>query len=359
MLKTTPAVFAVGTNYQIMVPVDKPSLFWVTVGDRTFYDEQNGIMRTLCSTHRVTVPMDLLNKAELYTVYEREIIDKKPYFPETKEPTAATFEFRPIPNDNVRVYHMADTHNTVTAPVKAAEVFGDIDLLIMNGDIPDHSGDIANYDTIYEIIEKLTAGGKPVVFARGNHDLRGYFAEQMADHTPSENGNTFYTFRLGAIWGIILDCGEDKDDSHPEYGHTVCCHSFRERQIDFIESVIKNKDTEYGADGVKYKMVVCHNPFTYIQEAPFDIEKDVFGKWASLLKTDVKPDVMLSGHIHGMFISRENSEYDHLGQPCTVIVGSDIKENYHAGCGLVLKGGHIESAFVDSDGNVTEKTDIL
>ena len=67
MLKTTPAVFAVGKYYQIMVPVTEQSLFYVKVGDKTYYDEANGIMRSLELVHRVTVPQEELDAAGGYT----------------------------------------------------------------------------------------------------------------------------------------------------------------------------------------------------------------------------------------------------------------------------------------------------
>ncbi len=354
MMKTSPAVFAVGREYQIMVPVAGNSLFWVEVGGECFYDEQNGIMRSICSTHRVSVPMEILDKAGEYTVCEREIIDRKPYFPETEDTKKTTFKFCSVPQDNARVYHMADTHNQIAAPVKAAELFGKIDLLIMNGDIPDHSGAIENYDTIYKIADALTGGRVPIVFARGNHDMRGYFAEQIAEHTPNFNGNTYYTFRVGSIWGLVLDCGEDKDDSHAEYGFTVSCHKFRARQTEFIKEVIKNKKDEYKAKGVKHKIIVCHNPFTYIQKPPFDIEKDIYSEWAKLIRDNIKPDVMLAGHIHKLFVSKVgDKKWDSLGQPCTVISGSDVKENYHAGCGVVFSKS-IEAKFYDSNGEIQD-----
>lgn len=354
MLKTSPAVFAVGNNYQIMVPVTKPSLFWVEIDGKRYCDEQNGIMRSICTIHRVTVPQQALDKAGKYTVCEREIIDRKPYFPETEETVKTEFNFYPVPYDNPRVYHIADTHNMVNEPVKAAETFGDIDLLILNGDIPDHSGAIENYDVIYEIIERITHGEKPTVFSRGNHDLRGYFAESMAEYTPNDKGNTYYSFRVGSIWGIVLDCGEDKDDSHAEYGFTVSCHDFRKRQIEFIKDIIASK--EFEKEGINCKMVISHNPFTLLQEAPFDIEREIFSEWASLLKEGVKPDVMLAGHLHKYFISEIGSEYDHLGQPCTLIVGSDKKKDFHLGCGLIIGKDSLESVFCDSNGNVSEKS---
>ena len=105
--------------------------------------------------------------------------------------------------------------------------------MVLNGDIQDDSSKLENFNTIFEIAARLTNGEKPVVFSRGNHDMRGACAELFPDYTPTDNGNTYYTFRLGSIWGMVLDSGEDKDDSYKEYGHLVCCHGFRERQIEF------------------------------------------------------------------------------------------------------------------------------
>ncbi len=339
MLKYTPAVFAVGKSYQIMVPVTKPSLFWVEIDGQCFYDEQNGIMRSLCTTHRVNVPMEILDRAKKYTVCERVIIDRKPYFPETEETFRREFDFSPLPDQDIRVYHVADTHNKVAEPCEAAEQFGKIDLLVMNGDIPNHSGDIAYFDTIYEIAERLTHGSIPIVFARGNHDMRGYFAEQIADHTPSQSGNTYYSFRLGNTWGLVLDCGEDKDDSHPEYGLTVACHGFRERQTEYIKQIIKNAQDEYASEGVEHKLIVCHNPFTYQLAEPFNIEKDVYGEWARLIRENIRPTLMLCGHLHITEISEVGGKMDMLGQPCKMVVGSNVGKNFHVGCGIILKNG--------------------
>ena len=359
MLKTKPAVFAVENQYQIMVPVTAPSLMWVKIGDQTFYDESNGIMRSIISVHRICVPMELLDSCGSYTVCEKEIIERLPYFPTTKDTTEQTFNFYPVTDkENIRAYHIADAHNLVEEPVKAAAAYGDFDFLIMNGDIPNHCGEIENLDTIFEIADKVTGGEKPIVFARGNHDLRGFYAEKMAEYTPSKDLNTYYTFRLGPVWGIILDCGEDKVDSHPEYGFTVACHPFRRRQIEFIKSVIQNSKSEYGAPGVKTRLVISHNPFTYLQKEPFDIEREVYGEWARLLKENVKPDLMISGHLHGVFIKLEGEDFDHLGQPCPLLVGSDKRGDYFVGAGIGINDDKFDIEITDSEGKTVQKTEI-
>ena len=352
MLKTTPAVFAVGENYQIMVPTNCETLMAVRIGEEQYFDESNGIMRSDVIVHRVVVPKEELDREKKYTLCIRKVIERKAYFTETEDEVVFSFDFRPVPNGKVRAYHIADAHNMVEAPVAAALSYGDIDFLILNGDIPDHSGNPENILTVYEIASKITKGNIPVVFARGNHDMRGLYADRFCDLVASNNGASYYTFRLGQIWGIVLDCGEDKDDQHEAYGHTICCNAFRKKQISFIEGVIKNKANEYEAEGILYRIVICHNPFTEMLEYPHDIEKDVFELWARLLRENVKPDLMLCGHLHELAVNEVGSEKDHLGQPCTLVVGAEPwlmpgNESFK-GTGLNFENGGIEITFTSS-----------
>lgn len=345
-----PAVFAVGDEYQIMVPVSRRSLMWVNVNGKNYYDDSNGIICSREKIHRMCVPAAELDKAGRYTVCERRIVWRKPYFPLLKPVTETEYDFRPVRGDSIRAYHISDAHNEVENPVNAAKAFGDLDFLILNGDIPNHSGKPKYFGTIYEICSRITHGNIPIVFARGNHDLRGLYAEKIADYTPNLNGKTYYTFRLGSIWGIVLDCGEDKPDTHEEYGGTVCCHSFREKQTAFIENVIKNAETEYLAQGIRHRVVVCHNPFTRRFNPPFDIEEELFTYWAKLLKDNIGPDAMICGHTHRFEISEPGSESDHRGQPCTVVTGTEKKDDYFACAGFEFSKEGIDIYRTDSDG---------
>ena len=260
--ETTPIVYAVGKNYQIMVPVNCETLMWAEVGEKCFYDDVNGILRSNCTTHRMTVPMDRLDAAGEYKICYRIVNERKPYYSDVSDIFEYNSAFYPVKEEGTRFFHIADAHNEVDKPVAAAKAFGDIDFLILNGDLPDHSGDIKNFTTIHRIAAEITDGEKPVVFSRGNHDMRGIYAENIAEHTPTDKGNSYYTFRLGSIWGMVLDCGEDKPDDHIEYGHTICCEDFRKRELEFIKKVIENAHKEYEAEGIKTKIIVAHDPFT-------------------------------------------------------------------------------------------------
>lgn len=42
-----PTVYAVGSDYVIIVPVNEPCLMWVGVGNEEYYDDSNGILPLL------------------------------------------------------------------------------------------------------------------------------------------------------------------------------------------------------------------------------------------------------------------------------------------------------------------------
>ena len=341
MIIEKPCVFAVSKTYQIMVWTEQNSIIYVKLGNKTYYDESNGILKSCNKVHRITVPAKELNLAKKYAVCEREIIERKPYFPEIKDTVETEIEFVPVKSASPRAYHIADAHNLCEEPIKAAKSFGKIDFLILNGDIPDFSHQIEQFLVIYRIAGAITKGSIPIVFARGNHDLRGKHAENFAEYTPTYNGNSYYTFRLGNIWGLILDCGEDKNDDFDEYNGTICCHDFRQKQTQFIKDIIKNKNEEYLKQGVKTKIVICHIPFSLKYKSPFDIEQDIYGEWTRLLNRYIKPDIFISAHIHKMCVIKAGDEMDRLGLRTPVITASDVDINkkYFSGAGFIFSGG--------------------
>jgi len=359
-----PTVFAMKDTYQIFMPFSCEVIVWVKVGENIYYDESNGILRSNTNMHRVEVPMEELDRLRQYTVVYRKMIERKPYFPTSEDEVEITFDFRPATGDPIRIYHVSDAHNLVKSPVAAGQYWGeDLDLLVLNGDIPNHSGKIENFNAVCEIASGITGGSRPVVFSRGNHDTRGIFAENFADYTPTDHGKTYYTFRTGNVWGMVLDCGEDKPDTNAEYGHTICFHQFRLRETQFIKDVIRRAAEEYEAADVKHKLIICHIPFTFINHPPFDIEQELYGEWCALLRDHIKPELLIFGHNHTTKILPVGCPLDHQGQPCTAIIGSrpftpnkDRPEEHFHGCAVELDGERIRVVFNTDSGEILEDT---
>ena len=356
-----PTVYAVADKYVIIVPVNEPCLMWVGIGENEYYDDSNGILRSGRLTHKMTVPMAELDAARSYTVRWRKMIERKPYRSEVGEIEEYTSAFRPIDPDKERIniYNIADAHNRVDGPINAGKYFErtgeELDLLLLNGDIPNHSGDVAYFEAIHRIAAGVTGSEIPVVFARGNHDTRGVCAELIEDYTPTDNGVSYYTFRLGPVWGIVMDCAEDKPDDHVEYAHTICCEDFRRRETRWLEALCNAEKPEYSDGGIKYKIVVVHNPFTERRNPPFDIEEDTFAHWASLLRENVKPHLMICGHVHKCYVTYPGGERDAFGQPCPIVAASKLSKDdlsFFVGGAITLDGNMAYVRFTDNDGNI-------
>lgn len=357
-----PTVCPVGKEYQIMIVTQQEALLSVRVGDKEYYCHSNGIRKSAPGVHKFCVPTAELDKAHAYTVVIRKIIERRPYFPTSEPAVEVQYLFRPIEKtEDIHLYHIADVHGELQQALNIAKYCGkELDLLVINGDISSTSNTFDDMILCYKIASGVTKGEFPCIISRGNHDLRGAKAEELALYMPGDNGKSYYTFRTGCIWGILVDTGEDKGDDHPEYGGTICCHEFRLAQDEMIKNIIKDAENEYAADGVKYRLIISHVPFPFKREDPFEIERPLYTEWTKRMRENMKPDFMLCGHTHTACISECGSEFDVFGQPCTIIVGSDVEK---LGPGnVILAGAYIHlnegqaRVIVNTENKILEET---
>lgn len=307
MLYRDPSVFVVENEYQIAFNTLEKGIAWIEVGGEVYKNSRNGLMISETLIHKISVPMDALDAVGEYTVYFRALPERRPYFPKLGELKTVRYAFRPVKNDKpISICFLADTHSAVEAPCRAAaNMEGNMDLLILAGDIPAESKTLEDIRAIYDLTSEIAHGEIPVVFARGNHDLRGKLATELMQYIGTRNGETWFTFRLGSLWGIVLDCGEDKNDEHPEYGGLLDCHAMRRAETRWLHSVLEHAEEEYNAPGVASRIAICHQPFTteYLFDGDpgqFDIERELYGEWAQMLNR-MHIDMMLCGHSHGLY----------------------------------------------------------
>lgn len=356
------AVFSVGKTYQIMAVSDTELLFWVEAGGKRFYDHANGVIRSRTRVHRAVIPAEILDSAGEYAVCYRRMIERKGDYSVTGPEERERYCFRPIPSEGpVHIYQVADAHQKPDFPQRSAGFFDRLDLLIVNGDTFDYLDRETDFDYLYRLLSDITAGEIPVVFAKGNHDNKGVVAEKLVEYAPTDCGKSYYTFRLGRLWGIVLDCGENCADESPVYGNTVCHHIFREEETEWLRSVIKNAEKEYLADGVEYRIVISHAAITNVRQKPFDIEVELYREWVALVNQMIKPDLMLSGHLHITALSMPGSELDTLGQSCPVIIGANpvgwqtgVLTDY-IGCALTLSEKSAEICFTNAERKAVER----
>lgn len=321
-LKTYPVVYAVGKNYQIIFVAKCEMVAWVNINGKDYFDHSNGVIRSRKTTHIISVPMEELNRSKKYTICYMPVFTRRPFNSDVGEKAEITFNFRPVESETIRIYNLTDTHSKIDTPVQAAS-YNEFDLLIMAGDNPNSAQTIEEFDTVHELAGKVTKGEIPVVFARGNHDLMGACAENFSEYTPSENGKSYFTFRLGDMWGMVLDIGPDRQDNYDGYNNTMCGSFFREEETKFIENVIKNAKNEYKAKGVKKRIVVSHVAFTQKYSYPFDVDTDLMYYWSKLLREKIKPQIFFSGHDHATSVYYKGGKRDFKGQACPIVMASN------------------------------------
>ncbi len=328
----TPCVFPCGSDYHVCFITDKPGMAYVTAGEEKFFDAAAGLMRWNSVHHRVIVPQSAMDTAGSYTVHFMAMEDRAPYFPQHGQDEAVSFSFHPIDTGNgLKLYHLADTHGRLEDPVACVKPFKD-HTLIFDGDIASHNSAPEDLYLLYRINEQVTGGERPILFARGNHDTRGPMAYLLPELIPVRDGVPYFTFTSGDAWGIALDCGEDKLDDHEEYGGTTAFQPYRERETQWLEEVLEKGEWK----DYRYRIAICHIPFTISFPSPFDIEKDKYARWTEILG-EMGVQALISGHMHYYDVIKPGDPSDIYGQRFPTVIGSSLKKDgTFTGCALKI-----------------------
>jgi len=190
----------------------------------------------------------------------------------------------------------------VDAGSKTGTYYGDdLDFLVLAGDISSFVDTISDIAIIHRIAYNITKGERPVVYARGNHEVKGLEANELHKYVGSKAERFYYTFTLGGVYGIVLDLGEDHPDDWWEYYDTAHFTDYRDEQTGFLETVLSSG--AYNDPSIRFRLGICHMPIVnvYNHASAYD-ETDLFlddikNEWTTLLN-GMGLDLMLSGHRH-------------------------------------------------------------
>lgn len=292
-----PAVYAVGDEYQIVFTTRIKGTAWVKINGVEYCDTYAGSKISEETVHKVTVPMSALDGAKSYSIYTKAMFLRGPYSACQGRTLSETYSWRGIDtSDGLQYYVFSDSHTQSNAITGAATYFGDdLDLLICAGDAAnwvDRPADLAPY---LKVVGDVAKGEIPVVYARGNHETKGRIADELYRYVGSVNQKFYFTFRLGNIWGIVLDLGEDHGDDWSEFYDSSRFVAYRDEQTEFLDGVLADAENEFDALGVDYRIAVCHMPVTFkYREDNNDKLKD---EWIERLN-QMKLTVMFGGHRH-------------------------------------------------------------
>ena len=150
------------------------------------------------------------------------------------------------------------------APAAAAGYWGEqLDFLISLGDTVNWIDYESDLTQLLYLASDITKGKIPVISARGNHETYGTRFDEYHNYIGADGEKFYYTFRIEDIWGIVLDLGADHEDEYIEYAGTAKFDSYRKEQTQFLNNILENAETEFLAEGVNYRIGICHIPVTF------------------------------------------------------------------------------------------------
>ncbi len=342
-----PSVCVIGNEYEILLYNNKKGIGKIKIGDKIYCEKNAGVLRSEQLLHKIRVPQSELDKAKAYEVLFREAIDRKGYFSTFKDEERVKFEFKPIEkNEGIKIFHIADVHYSFDTTLKLADtVNSDIDLFVLNGDIGEVET-VDNYVAVLKFMGDLALGETPILFSRGNHDTRGKLAECFTDYFPTQNGNTYFAFSVGALNGVVLDCGEDKVDDHAEYNSVNNFYDYRREELEYLKT-LKFDDKNKIVFAVSH---ICPVQTTLHKGDLFDIERELYTEWnRELERIGIK--FMLCGHMHKMYLlSPTDDEANTLEHNYPVIVGSSKTSKDMGGALITVYKDKTEVEFVCTNG---------
>ena len=256
-----PVVYAVEDKYQIVFSTNTESTGWVEIGGKKYYDLYNGTAKTFTKIHKVEVPMSVLDEAKQYTVHSQKTIYAGPFGGFLGRDISEKVSFRPVDtSDGIQYLSFSDVHMNDARTFETASHAGNYDFLFLLGDIISdvETFDDANFNN--QVAYGVTKGQIPVVYARGNHDVKGRYSQELHKFVGAKGERFYYNFYFKDVYGLVLDLGEDHDDDWWEYYGTANFEEYRQEQIAFLKDEIAKKDYE----AYPYRVVASHIPIPFV-----------------------------------------------------------------------------------------------
>ena len=296
-LSYEPVVYAVEDDYQIVFSTSDNAIGWVEIGSESYYDLYAGSMKSADKVHKITIPQEILDEAKGYTVCYQQMIYRGPFGGYLGSLQEKSYNFRPVDAaDGLNYFALSDVHEAVDAAITAATSRDDTDFVVLLGDLVSMVETEKDVQLANELAFGITKGEIPVIYARGNHEIKGEYAEELYKYVGSKDQQYAYTVTLGDddVFAVVLDLGEDHEDDWWEYYGTAQFDLYRQEQTEMLEEILEEGDYE----NYQYRLLACHIPVVYVDKHGYF--ETFRNDWTALLN-EMELDMGLSGHKHVMW----------------------------------------------------------
>ncbi len=296
-LSYEPVVYAVEDAYQIVFSTSDNAIGWVEIAGESYYDLYAGSMKSADRVHKITIPQTVLDETGSYAVCYRQMIYRGPFGGRMGPRQEQAYAFRPVDSsDGLNYFALSDVHEAVDVAVAAGTSRGDTDFVVLLGDLVSMVETEKDAQLANELAYGITKGEIPVIYARGNHEIKGEYAEELYKYVGSKDQQYAYTVTLGdeEVFAVVLDMGEDHEDDWWEYYGTAKFDLYRRQQTEMLEEILAAGEFK----NYRYRMMLCHIPVVYVDKNCYF--EEFRNEWTGLLN-EMDLDVGLSGHKHVMW----------------------------------------------------------
>lgn len=280
--------------------LNKPAFAWLELLDDNnqvitkIYQSEDGMLEA--NTDLFKFEIATAARKFKYRVAAKEVLKFDPYkisYGEEIQSDVFTATLASQDQEQIRALIYNDVHENMDTyrelvPNKNTDIY---DFSILNGDSFHY---VTNQVDLTEKLLKpfsFFATDKPFIMNRGNHETRGAFSRHFKKYFGYPDNKFYQSFKLGPIYWIFLDSGEDKPDTHEVYGETVDYDNYRKEQASWLEKVLQSKERKTA----QHTIVVSHIPVFHADDWHGTLHNrstfhPLFQKY--------RIDAMITGHTH-------------------------------------------------------------
>ncbi|CAL1520023.1 metallophosphoesterase family protein [Chitinophaga sp. MM2321] len=264
------------------------------------YSARNGLKQAYNRINKIRATGLRPGTTYEYRIFSQEIREFKPYkvtYGDTIQKGPFTFSTPALKEEEVSFVVFNDMHNH---PQNITELMGkfapdkgkDYDFVVYNGDSFNWvDGEEPIIKDLLEPSGNVFSTTHPFLMVQGNHEPRGNYARELFDYFDYPEDRCYYAFTRGPVRFIVMDSGEDKEDTSVEYSGLVSFDDYREEQAKWLEKEINSKAFKQAA----FRVVFIHIPVFHSGDWHGTTHcRTLFNP----LFNKGKIDIAISGHTH-------------------------------------------------------------